>query len=170
MVCASLPPLAIKLLREPKDSDAFPNVLQEGGIRLREFGDTFWNAVSYSTHKVVETMEQLMTIEEIIDRVDIYCLAMPGEWKTVQERNIRFLKPKILERLGSDPCNLEITNRVECSVLQHFTASNYFASELARIKSMHTQYRYDAAQALSTALPLIGLLSCFTPLIQSFLF
>jgi hypothetical protein len=170
MICGSVPPLAIKLLKEPKYSDAFPNVLQKGGVYVRQFGHTFWNVVSYSTHKVVGAMAQLMTIEEIIERVDFYSLAILSDSKTVQERNIRFLRPKILDRLRSDACYLEITLHVECLVLRYFPAHNFFALDLARITSMHTQYRCDAAHAISNALPLIGLLACLTPLIQSFLF
>jgi hypothetical protein len=176
IMCWNLPPLAVKLLQEPKDSDAFPDVLQRGGgFRYMTDEYLFWStAYGPSSRQVLEAMMAVMTVNEMIDRIDF-------SWFTLGradgKSNLVFVQKQISALLASDPCYLELTKRVNFELIAAHPNANsnhilrsHSIQQLVNIQHQHQQYRTDIPPVLTTALTRVGLLSCFAPLLQSFLF
>jgi hypothetical protein len=170
-------------MKEPKDSQAFPNVLQYGGQQVYQTKSLFWNVCNDGFLEVLDAMIQLMTVHQMIERIDLYMFSLQGILSgdysyanmMMEKANAKLLQTTLFDRLRSDCCYLQAADDLKCNILKlylhpYHVAQTELVLGLDRIAKTHTDYKHNAMPMLALTLPDIGLLSCFAPLVQSFLF
>jgi hypothetical protein len=168
VVCLNLPPLAIKLLREPKGSLSYPNLLQLGtGYAPTGNEYAFWDICTLASAGVLKAVIEAVTVNELIERINVSCIATDGDYGPAMNANMDMIRNKLVTTLKSDPVHIKTTSCLRLQIRQRHST---FYEAILEIEQSHIKYRAEVQTLFSVFLPEIGLLSCLSPLLQSFLF